>query len=190
MNPKWFLTAWVVGMAIYMGALLALPEEANASQLGPLERALLPAVTLMIALAAAQMHSDDRDAVARTRREQALGKERRYWRRRMRGVRRDNKHLLRHLNGQAGPAERERIPSSLRLYVIRRDQHTCTYCGCEGTHVDPDGEPWHIDHVVPVVRGGPTHAGNLTLACASCNRRKSSDPPHALIRRRRGRGRE
>ena len=42
----------------------------------------------------------------------------------------------------------------------------------------PDGKPWHIEHVVPVERGGPTHAENLTLACRACNLRKGTRPAY------------
>ncbi len=53
----------------------------------------------------------------------------------------------------------------LREYVLLRDQGTCHYCG---------GAAGHVDHVVPLARGGPTHESNLVAACANCNLRKGA----------------
>ena len=63
------------------------------------------------------------------------------------------------------------IPQSLRAKVIQRAGNRCEYCllsqlGQEAT--------FHIDHVVPIVTGGPTIADNLALACVSCSLRKGS----------------
>lgn len=43
----------------------------------------------------------------------------------------------------------------------------CAYCGAASSGVD------HID---PVARGGTNDVGNLTGACAACNRRKRATP--------------
>ena len=70
---------------------------------------------------------------------------------------------------------RDSIPPPMRVFIIERDNQTCTYCNRHGEHdVDPDGNPWHIDHVVPQSRGGPTHLENLTLSCSYCNLSKGS----------------
>jgi 5-methylcytosine-specific restriction endonuclease McrA len=34
--------------------------------------------------------------------------------------------------------------------------------------------PFHIDHIVPVSRGGSNRDDNLCVACAPCNLRKSA----------------
>lgn len=79
--------------------------------------------------------------------------------------------------------EREPIPDWLRSYIIQRDGQRCQYCGSQGNRrVGPDGQPWHIDHVVPVQRGGPTLALNLTLACQRCNVRKGHRPVYVFVR--------
>ena len=41
----------------------------------------------------------------------------------------------------------------------------CLYCG---------GKSQHIDHIIPLSRGGADSIGNLTGACASCNLSKGS----------------
>jgi hypothetical protein len=40
----------------------------------------------------------------------------------------------------------------------------CIYCG---------GSPQVVDHVVPVILGGPNYLDNLVLSCRSCNALKS-----------------
>lgn len=54
---------------------------------------------------------------------------------------------------------------ALRGHVLDRDGEVCRYCG------DTDG-PHHIDHVVPISRGGTSHPDNLAVACQRCNSSK------------------
>ena len=42
----------------------------------------------------------------------------------------------------------------------------CAYCGAEGE--------LHVDHVIPLSRGGTNWPANLRPACPSCNRRKGN----------------
>lgn len=76
--------------------------------------------------------------------------------------------------------EREPIPAYLRRRILARDDNACRYCG------SMDG-PFHMDHVMPVSKGGPTTQGNLVTACETCNLRKGADywKPNPLPRRRR-----
>lgn len=64
------------------------------------------------------------------------------------------------------------------LRLLRRHCGRCAYCGTAG--------PLHMDHVVPIVRGGQHAIGNVLPACAGCNLSK-----HAALlvewRRRRAR---
>lgn len=79
---------------------------------------------------------------------------------------------------------RDSIPSSLRRRVMNRSKCRCEYCGRKGEDgKDPDGQSWHIDHVVPVTRGGPTRTDNLVLACNHCNISKGNRPVHLFVRR-------
>ena len=72
----------------------------------------------------------------------------------------------------AGPVaySREPIPAGLRFAVLRRDGFRCAYCG----RGEPEGVQLHIDHLVPVARGGKTELDNLVTACATCNIGKSA----------------
>ncbi len=65
---------------------------------------------------------------------------------------------------------REPIPAGMRFAVLRRDGFRCAYCG----RGESDGAKLHLDHIVPVARGGKTEIGNLVTACAECNIGKSA----------------
>ena len=52
------------------------------------------------------------------------------------------------------------------LNGVRHEQNR-RYCGIT------DG-PFHVDHIVPRVKGGPDTLDNLVVACASCNLSKGS----------------
>jgi hypothetical protein len=65
---------------------------------------------------------------------------------------------------------REPIPAGLRFAVLRRDGFRCAYCG----RGQDDGVQLHIDHLVPVARGGRNELENLVTACATCNLGKSA----------------
>lgn len=66
------------------------------------------------------------------------------------------------------------VSKRLRYEVLRRDNHTCRYCGAAA----PDA-PITIDHVVPVSLGGADDPSNLVAACRDCNAGKSSVPADA-----------
>lgn len=68
------------------------------------------------------------------------------------------------------------IGKRMRFEVLRRDNHTCRYCGAHA----PDVE-LAVDHVIPEALGGPTVPENLTTACVDCNTGKASIGPDAPI---------
>lgn len=51
----------------------------------------------------------------------------------------------------------------LRAEIYERDRE-CVYCG---------GNPEHLDHIKPQIRGGLSVPGNLVAACARCNQSKN-----------------
>ena len=84
--------------------------------------------------------------------------------------------------------QRRRRRSSVnrdRLAILERDQYTCQYCGAGP--LPP--RALHVDHVVPLSRGGQDAEENKITACAHCNLTKSDKmlwaewiPPHPTDR--------
>ena len=66
------------------------------------------------------------------------------------------------------------VSKRLRFEILRRDNHTCRYCGASAPDV-----PLRVDHVTPVALGGTDTAGNLATSCEDCNNGKSSASPDA-----------
>ena len=62
------------------------------------------------------------------------------------------------------------IPRALRLSVQERDGGRCRYCGLRQLG---QAATFHVDHVVPRSRGGPTALANLVLQCPWCSLHKS-----------------
>jgi DNA-directed RNA polymerase subunit RPC12/RpoP len=63
--------------------------------------------------------------------------------------------------------KRLKITPETRRLIMERDGFSCRYCGSKK-------EPFHLDHVYPVAKGGETTVENLVTACANCNHRKSA----------------
>lgn len=68
------------------------------------------------------------------------------------------------------------VSKRLRFEVLRRDNHTCQYCGEKAPDVT-----LHVDHVVPVSLGGSDKPDNLVAACKDCNLGKTSVPADAPL---------
>ena len=64
---------------------------------------------------------------------------------------------------------RTRIPRGLRHEVFKRDNYTCVECGARKS----DGATLHVDHKVPVSKGGTDELSNLQTLCSDCNLNKS-----------------
>lgn len=68
------------------------------------------------------------------------------------------------------------VSKRLRFEVLRRDNHTCRYCGVAAPDVKLT-----VDHVIPVALGGLDDPSNLVAACGPCNSGKTSSSPDAPI---------
>ena len=66
--------------------------------------------------------------------------------------------------------DRWRLTKELRQAVLEHDDFTCQACGIT--------ENLHIDHIVPVARGGKTEFENLQVLCGSCNSSKGAKDWH------------
>lgn len=63
-----------------------------------------------------------------------------------------------------------KMPFSERRRVMQRDDYTCQICGKRM----PDGVGLHVDHIVPIAKGGKTVESNLQVLCSKCNGRKGA----------------
>lgn len=59
------------------------------------------------------------------------------------------------------------------LWIESLEDPLCTYCGAPADT---------LDHIVPIVKGGDSSRENLTPACRTCNRRKSSMSVEAFLK--------
>lgn len=65
--------------------------------------------------------------------------------------------------------QRGNMTKELRTLVKQRDNYTCQICG----KYMPDEVGLHVDHIVPVSKGGKSTLDNLQVLCSVCNLRKS-----------------
>ncbi|MFE2414982.1 HNH endonuclease [Kitasatospora sp. NPDC059408] len=68
------------------------------------------------------------------------------------------------------------VSKRLRFEILRRDNHTCRYCGATAPDVKLT-----VDHVTPSALGGSDGPNNLITACEPCNSGKSSVPADATV---------
>ena len=61
------------------------------------------------------------------------------------------------------------IPRGMRHEVFKRDNYTCVECGARKS----DGATLHVDHKIPVSKGGTDELDNLQTLCSDCNLNKS-----------------
>ena len=72
-----------------------------------------------------------------------------------------------------------------RKQLIARDGGLCQGCGLPPEDLLP-GEVFHVDHVVPVARGGGEELENKQLLCPTCNSSKGTLPMDKWVHRRGG----
>jgi 5-methylcytosine-specific restriction endonuclease McrA len=63
------------------------------------------------------------------------------------------------------PARHWKVPPVNRREVLKRDSHTCQYCGTS--------KRLTLDHVIPRSKGGQHTWDNVVTACERCNSTKS-----------------
>ena len=79
-------------------------------------------------------------------------------------------HIPEHIRLTVGGSDRIwKTPPVNRREVLRRDHHTCQYCGSQ--------KRLTLDHVIPRAQGGPHTWENVVTACAPCNSQKGNRTP-------------
>jgi len=87
-----------------------------------------------------------------------------------RGERTENNH-----QGIPNSSRRD-ITLGIRYDVLRRDRFRCVICGANpAAHLNCE---LHVDHIIPVVRGGTTILENLRTLCSQCNVGKGAKVEH------------
>lgn len=66
--------------------------------------------------------------------------------------------------------ERKIMNDDIRYNVLKRDNYSCQICGVTAK----DGAKLHVDHIIPVSKGGKTVMSNLRTLCEQCNIGKSN----------------
>jgi len=64
----------------------------------------------------------------------------------------------------------------IRLFVLKRDDYTCYYCGITTANT--------VDHLTPLHKGGTDELSNLVTACKTCNYSKGSKTEQQYNRKR------
>lgn len=70
---------------------------------------------------------------------------------------------------------REAIPESVRKAKYK-ETIECHYCGIKTKKYQR-----HLDHIVPVQKGGTNDPANLVVSCKTCNTKKSILPYEVFI---------
>ena len=61
--------------------------------------------------------------------------------------------------------ERTKLTAGLRYDILKRDNFKCQICG----RSVEDGVKLHVDHIIPISKGGKTEWNNLRTLCQDCN---------------------
>jgi 5-methylcytosine-specific restriction endonuclease McrA len=69
--------------------------------------------------------------------------------------------------------ERRRITAGVRSKVLARDNYRCRHCGTSAAL----GAVLHVDHIIPVSKGGSSDLANVQALCEDCNLGKSDRLP-------------
>ena len=66
--------------------------------------------------------------------------------------------------------ERQKLSDGLRYDILKRDNFRCQICGSTSS----SGVLLHVDHIIPISKGGKTVSSNLQTLCERCNLGKSN----------------
>jgi len=82
----------------------------------------------------------------------------------------DNMKIIIDKNLSAEQTERNKMTAGLRYDILKRDKFRCQICGRSAE----DGVKLHVDHIIPISKGGLTEWNNLRTLCQDCNLGKSN----------------
>lgn len=91
------------------------------------------------------------------------------WYRKNKDASRAKSHKRRALKAQSGGVH---TPTDIQL-LLKSQKGKCWWCG---KLIDPDN--YHVDHRIPLSRGGSNAPENLCISCPKCNLSKGDKLPH------------
>jgi len=98
-----------------------------------------------------------------------------------RKYRAENQEKVRAAWAQSNAARRAKVDSGVGLGTtlgwLSEQPKVCFYCGADCAN------NFHVDHFMPLARGGAHVLTNLRIACAPCNLSKSASDPLEWIDR-------
>jgi hypothetical protein len=74
-----------------------------------------------------------------------------------------------HINRGFKELTRKKLPVGIRHEVFKRDNYKCTECGATN-----ETTQLHVDHFIPISKGGTDELANLRTLCKTCNLEKSN----------------
>lgn len=78
-----------------------------------------------------------------------------------------------------GHVARQRIPKWVAKVIFYRDRGRCCYCNADLTGLLSPQFASHVDHIIPLARGGINDVTNLQLLCVPCNTKKGANLKNA-----------
>ncbi len=96
---------------------------------------------------------------------------------------RERSHIRHHRRRSRNKAALGDYTAAQIQALLKKQKHCCYYAACghvrfqcvKGRYI------YHIDHVIPLSRGGSNDISNLVLACPTCNLRKNDKLPHEFF---------
>ena len=79
-------------------------------------------------------------------------------------------YLDKETNKRLALVERGMLTDSMRYDILRRDHFKCVLCGASAD----EGARLHVDHIIPISKGGKSEYDNLRTLCERCNVGKSN----------------
>lgn len=97
---------------------------------------------------------------------------------RLRKYRKKNRHRVREWRNSRRQAKGKRLPYGTVPKIGEMQKWKCAICA-KGVKKD-----YHVDHIVPLKRGGKHEPSNLQILCPTCNVRKSAKDPVSYMQER------